>query len=97
MPEEPTPGSPELEERRRAAVSKRARWALLTSVGIMFPVSITLSAAFGYYIDRKLGTLPWFSAIFLVFGIAAAFINLFRTLNKFEKLDAEDQKPSPPA
>ena len=78
MPEESAP-----------AVSQRARWALLTSIGIMFPVSITLGAAFGYFIDRKLGTLPWFSAIFLVFGIAAAFINLFRTLNKFEKLDSK--------
>jgi ATP synthase protein I len=86
MPEESSP-----------AVSQRARWALLTSVGIMFPASITLGAAFGYFLDRKLGTLPWFSAIFLSFGIAAAFINLFRTLNKFEKLDAESQKPSPPA
>jgi ATP synthase protein I len=86
MPEEPLP-----------AVSQRARWALLTSIGIMFPVSITLGAAFGYFIDRKLGTLPWFSAIFLMFGIAAAFINLFKTLDKFEKLDAEGQKPSPPA
>jgi ATP synthase protein I len=86
MPEEPAP-----------AVSQRARWALLTSIGIMFPVSITLGAAFGYFIDRKLGTLPWFSAIFLMFGIAAAFINLFRTLDKFEKLDAEGTKPSPPA
>ena len=78
MPEESAP-----------AVSQRARWALLTSIGIMFPVSITLGAAFGYFIDRKLGTLPWFSAIFLVFGIAAAFTNLFRTLNKFEKLDSK--------
>ena len=86
MSEEPAP-----------AVSQRARWALLTSIGIMFPVSITLGAAFGYFLDRKLGTLPWFSAIFLTFGIAAAFINLFRTLNKFEKLDAEGQKPSPQA
>jgi ATP synthase protein I len=77
-------------------VSQRARWALLTSVGIMFPVSITLGAAFGYFLDRKLGTLPWFSAIFLAFGIAAAFINLFRTLDKFEKLDASGETPPPP-
>jgi ATP synthase protein I len=77
-------------------VSKRARWALLTSVGIMFPVAITLGAAFGYFLDRKLGTLPWLSAIFLVFGIAAAFVNLFRTLDKFEKLDAEEERPAPP-
>ena len=63
----------------------------------MFPVSITLGAAFGYFLDRKFGTLPGFSAMFLMFGIAAAFINLFRTLDKFEKLDAESGKPGPPA
>jgi F0F1-type ATP synthase assembly protein I len=78
-------------------VSTRARWALLTSVGIMFPVSITLGAAFGYFLDRRLGTMPWFSAIFLMLGIAAAFINLFRTLNQFEKLEDETKPPPPPA
>lgn len=72
----------------------RARLALLTSLGIMFPVSITLGGAIGYLIDRKLGTLPWFSAVFLVLGIAAAFLNLFRTLAKFEKLDAESAESS---
>jgi F0F1-type ATP synthase assembly protein I len=78
-------------------ISTRARWALLTSVGIMFPVSITLGAAFGYFLDRRLGTMPWFSAIFLMLGIAAAFINLFRTLNQFEKLEDETKPPPPPA
>jgi len=56
----------------------------------MFPVSITLGGAFGYFLDQKLGTLPWLSAIFLTFGIVAAFVNLFRTLAQFEKLDAEE-------
>ncbi|MFQ5793249.1 MAG: AtpZ/AtpI family protein [Acidobacteriota bacterium] len=63
----------------------RGRLALLASVGLMFPVAITLGAAFGYFLDRWLGTLPWFSAVFLVFGIAAAFINLFRVLKQFEQ------------
>ena len=62
----------------------------------MFPVCITLGAAIGYYLDRKLGTLPWLSAIFLLFGIAAAFINLFRTLDKFEKLDSREPGPTEP-
>jgi F0F1-type ATP synthase assembly protein I len=74
-------------------VSSRARWALLTSLGVMFPVSITLGGAVGYLIDRKLGTLPWFSLIFLVLGIAAAFVSLFRTLAKFEKLESESKSP----
>lgn len=77
-------------------VSNRARWALLTSIGIMFPVSITLGGAFGYFLDRKLGTLPWMSAIFLTLGIVAAFVNLFRTLAQFEKLDSEADGDDPP-
>jgi F0F1-type ATP synthase assembly protein I len=72
-----------------SGVSNRARWALLTSLGIMFPVSITIGGVIGYLLDRKLGTLPWLSAVFLVLGIAAAFVNLFRTLDKFDKLEAE--------
>jgi ATP synthase protein I len=74
------------------AVSPRARWALLASIGIMFPVSITIGAAFGYFLDRWLGTLPWLSAIFLGFGVAAAFLNLFRMLDQFEKLEIEAQR-----
>jgi F0F1-type ATP synthase assembly protein I len=73
-----------------SGVSKRAKWALLTSIGISFPVSIVLGGAFGYFLDTKLGTLPWLSAVFLVLGIVAAFVNLFRTLAKFDQLDAED-------
>ena len=72
-----------------SGVSNRARWALLTSLGIMFPASITIGGIIGYLLDRRLGTLPWLSAVFLAFGIAAAFVNLFRTLDKFDKLAAE--------
>lgn len=79
-----------------SGVSSRARWALLTSLGIMFPVSITVGGVIGYLLDRKLGTLPWLSALFLGFGIAAAFVNLFRTLGKFDELEAE-AKESPEA
>ena len=73
-----------------SGVSKRAKWALLTSLGISFPLSIVLGAGFGYLLDTRLGTLPCFSAVFLVLGIAAAFVNLFKTLAQFDKLDAED-------
>ena len=58
--------------------------ALLSTVGLMFPVSITVSAAAGYYLDHWLGTCPWLSFVFLCLGIAAGFINLFRVLKKFD-------------
>ncbi|MGH9463141.1 MAG: AtpZ/AtpI family protein [Vicinamibacteria bacterium] len=59
--------------------------ALLSTVGLMFPVSITMGAAAGYYADRWLDTSPWLSFVGLCFGIAAAFINLVRVLKKFDE------------
>jgi ATP synthase protein I len=82
-----------------SGVSRRARYALLSSLGITFPVSIVLGGAIGYYLDQKLGTLPWLSAVFLTIGIAAAFVTLFRTLRRFEELEVEDRgskDPKPP-
>ena len=84
-PSEPSPpGSTEAPKKR--GVSNRARFAMLTSIGFMFPMSIVIGGAFGYFLDGRFGTLPWFSALFLLFGIAAAFINLFRMLRKFDEL-----------
>ena len=35
----------------------------------------------GYGLDRWLGTRPWFLIIFLIFGVAAGFLNLYRAMN----------------
>lgn len=77
-------------EKSASGVSRRARWSLLTSLGITFPVSIVLGGAIGYFIDSKLGTLPWFSALFLLLGVVSAFVNLFRTLRRFDELEVDD-------
>ena len=58
--------------------------ALLLTVGLMFPVSITVGAAFGYYLDHWLGTFPWLSFLGLCLGVAAALINLVRVLRLFD-------------
>ena len=49
-------------------------------------LSIALGALIGYYIDKKFGTQPWFSLIFLGLGIAAAFKNLFILYKKAKDL-----------
>ncbi|MEK6590227.1 MAG: AtpZ/AtpI family protein [Nitrospinota bacterium] len=51
---------------------------LLSTVGIQLVVSIFIGFAFGFFLDNKLDTSPLFTFIFLIFGIAAGFINLFR-------------------
>lgn len=44
----------------------------------MFPIAIGLGALWGWGMDRYFGTWPWLTAIFTVFGVIAAFVNLFR-------------------
>ena len=44
----------------------------------IFPVAIGLGFLWGYGMDKLFGTWPWLTALFSVFGVIAAFVNLFR-------------------
>jgi len=48
--------------------------------------SIALGALIGYYLDQWLGTTPWLFFVFLGFGIAAAFRNLYILYKKAKDL-----------
>lgn len=48
-----------------------------STIGLVMALSIALGALIGFYLDKYLGTGPWLSLLFLGFGIAAAFRNLF--------------------
>jgi ATP synthase protein I len=61
----------------------------LLTIGIMFPACIGIGYGIGYFLDEWVGTGSTFKVIFLLFGIAAGFINLFRTVNKI-KDDGQD-------
>lgn len=65
---------------------KWGKFALLATVGLMFPVSIALGSAVGYFLDRWLGSFPWLSLVFFCLGVAAAFLNLFRVLRMFDRV-----------
>ena len=55
---------------------------MLGSIGIMFVVSTFMGVAIAVFMDRKLGTSPWLTLIFLGFGITAAFISLYREIKR---------------
>lgn len=44
----------------------------------MFPIAIGLGALWGWGMDKLFGTWPWLTAIFAIFGVIAAFVQLFR-------------------
>ncbi len=58
---------------------RQTQWLLeASSIGWMFPIAIGLGFLCGYGLDKLFGAWPWLTIIFSAFGVAAAFINLFR-------------------
>jgi ATP synthase protein I len=49
-----------------------------SSVGIMFPASITVGLAMGYFLDKAFDTEPYLLITFTLYGIGAGFWNLFK-------------------
>jgi ATP synthase protein I len=58
----------------------------LSTVGIAMALSIAIGALVGYKLDEYFGTQPWLTFVFLGFGIAAAFRNLFLMYQKSKDL-----------
>lgn len=59
----------------------------VSMIGIQFSLSIFVGFGIGYYLDKWLKTFPWLTAIFLIFGIVAAFRELFRVARKQDESD----------
>ena len=59
---------------------------LISTIGLAMALSIALGAWIGYHLDKFFDTSPWFSLIFLGFGIAAAFRNLYILYKKVKNL-----------
>jgi ATP synthase protein I len=57
----------------------------LSAIGLTLVIATVIGLAGGYYLDRWLGTSPWLTLIGLVLGIAAGFVNLFRSVKRAER------------
>ena len=52
-----------------------------STIGMTVAFSIFIGIGIGYYLDHKVfdgRTYPWLTLIFLGFGVASAFLNLYR-------------------
>ena len=56
----------------------------LLSIGMVFPVSIVIGYGMGYFLDKWLGTSS-LKIVFLLFGIAAGFVNFVRMISQVGK------------
>ncbi len=59
----------------------------LSSAGLAFGFAVLLGAAGGYWLDRWLGTSPWFFLVGFVLGLAAGMINVFRAARVMDRRD----------
>jgi ATP synthase protein I len=59
--------------------------AELSSIGMAMVLATVIGLAGGYFLDGWLGTSPWLTLIGLGFGIAAGFVNLFRSVRAAER------------
>ena len=65
----------------------------VASIGMTMAAATMIGLGAGYYADRWLGTSPWLMLVGLLFGIAAGFVNLFRSAKAAERtLDEPDGK-----
>jgi ATP synthase protein I len=59
-------------------------WGRGFEAGLEFALCVMLGVAFGYYLDRWLGTEPWLLLVFMGFGFAAGLRVLLRVLSPRE-------------
>jgi ATP synthase protein I len=63
----------------------------LSSIGLTLVIATVIGLVGGYYADRLLGTSPWLLLLGLGLGIAAGFVNLFRSVNRADR-ELDDTK-----
>jgi len=55
------------------------------SIGLQMGLSVAIGLVIGLALDRYLGTTPWMALVFLILGVIAGFLALFRLLKEIQK------------
>ncbi len=69
-----------------------------SALGLEMGVAVIIGYGLGWWLDRKFGTKPYLTIVFLLFGIAAGFRGLIRAAREVAASDSgagddgEDQK-----
>ena len=55
------------------------------SIGLQMGLSVAIGLVIGLALDRHLGTTPWMALVFLILGVIAGFLALFRLVKEIQK------------
>ncbi len=78
--------------RRAGKAADRSLWSDLISLGLIFPISITLGFFLGRWIGGWFGHPQGGGLVGLLWGIAAAFWELYKVARKVVRWDAEETR-----
>ncbi len=65
------------------------RIGILANLGVTMVAATAIGLALGYQLDKWLKTSPWLMILFLLLGIAAGFINIFREAHRSEEREKD--------
>jgi len=70
---------------------ERGQLLALSSVGLMFPISIAIGYYIGNTLDRWFGTGTKLMMLFVCFAVVASFVNLFKEVARYNRSVQQDQ------
>ncbi|MFW6323673.1 MAG: AtpZ/AtpI family protein [Desulfovibrionales bacterium] len=73
----------------------REYWQTLSKawmVGLHLVCGTFVGLLFGIYLDKWFGTKPWLTIVFLLFGVAAGFKNMFQEVKRIQAYDSGSGK-----
>lgn len=92
----PPPSLDDLDARLRAARARRADrkarkeagergkgLSFALRIGVEMVASLAVGVGIGIFLDRWLGTAPWFLLLFFIIGSAAGMLNVYRVMSGY--------------
>ncbi|RMG60944.1 MAG: AtpZ/AtpI family protein [Deltaproteobacteria bacterium] len=70
------------DEKRGRLYREVGRYA---SLGLEMALSVIIGLAIGAFLDKRLGTGPWLTLLFLIFGFVAGFRSLIRAARRSQR------------
>lgn len=70
---------------KEAGDSAMTAYAVYGAAGIQLAASVIAGLAFGNYLDKKLGALPWLTVAGIILGFVGGMVNLVRILGWFNR------------
>ncbi|HVE77412.1 MAG TPA: AtpZ/AtpI family protein [Gemmatimonadaceae bacterium] len=64
-------------------------------IGIQFALAIVLFLYAGQWVDRRLGTAPWFLLLFVFLGAGGAFYGMYRKLTAAQEREERARRERP--